>query len=183
MEGLKRKLAKLFYSRSPTNATYSSDPMLDQHITNMCYIVINDMVPHEKVSNVVAIAAATVVLVVTTAAGVCGKTLAGDVAATYFDAMDEDVNARHIKKWIPPIHMSNDITGNSSNGTIITARQELTAYAGIAKGITIELMSTTGPLCSADACTSQGAGRLMTPTFPWNVQFLLASVKSTARIC
>ena len=140
MEGLKRKLAKLFYSRSPANATYSSDPVLDQHITNMCYTFIDVMVPHEKVSDVAAIAAATVALVATTAAGACGKQLAGDVAATYLDAMDEDANVRRIKKWIPPIHITNDITGNSSNRAIITARQELTAYAGISNGINIEFI-------------------------------------------
>ena len=138
MEGLKRKLAKLLYTRSPANATYSSDPMMDQHIMNMCYTFIDIMVPHQKVSEAAAVAAATVALLATTAAGASGKQLAGDVAATYLDTMDDDTNGRRIKRMIPPVHISNDITGNSSNRAIITARQELTAYVGLSKGINIE---------------------------------------------
>ena len=134
MEGLKRKLAKLLYTRLSTNATYSTDPMMDQHIRNMCYTFIDIMVPHQKVSESAAVAAATVALHATIAVRASGKQHAGDVAATYMDTMDD----RGIKRMISPVQISNGITGNSSKCAIITARQELTAYVGLSKGINME---------------------------------------------
>ena len=50
------------------------------------------------------------------------------------DTMDD----RGIKRMISPVQISNGITGNSSKCAIITARQELTAYVGLSKGINME---------------------------------------------